>query len=223
MSPAMNKRDTKSQIIETAIELFNQRGTQAVSTNHIAEAMKISPGNLYYHFKNKQEIIRAVLERMIGLFDGGWTAHPKPSLANLQDMLSRSFFLLWEYRFFQRELIALLQADPELKKRYRTIRRQRLAEIELFCHGLIESGVLRSPDDSTTLASITKIIWLISDYWLAFLDLEDKVISPKNVEEAIDLIIQVMRPYLSDAALDELATSNKPSSLTNFVETESPS
>ncbi|MBD2463059.1 TetR/AcrR family transcriptional regulator [Oscillatoria sp. FACHB-1407] len=219
----MKTRGTKSRIIETAIELFNQHGTQAVSTNHIAEAMKISPGNLYYHFKNKQEIIRLILEQMISLFDGGWTSHPKPSLANLQDMLSRSFFLLWEYRFFHRELIALLNADPELKKRYRTIRRQRLIEIESFCRGLIESGVLRSPNDPKTLTSITKIIWLISDYWLAFLDLEDEVISPETVEEAINLIIQVMLPYLSDAALHELSTSAQSTNLPKIITMEIPS
>ncbi|MCF2152020.1 TetR/AcrR family transcriptional regulator [Desmonostoc muscorum LEGE 12446] len=58
----MNTRDTKSRIIETAIELFNQHGTQTISTNHIADSMGISPENLYYHFKNKQEIIRIILE-----------------------------------------------------------------------------------------------------------------------------------------------------------------
>ena len=38
---------TKDRIIETAIGLFNIHGTKAISTNHIAKAMGISPGNLY--------------------------------------------------------------------------------------------------------------------------------------------------------------------------------
>ncbi len=46
----MKPASTKQAILTTAIDLFNDKGTAAVSTNHIAEAMGISPGNLYYHF-----------------------------------------------------------------------------------------------------------------------------------------------------------------------------
>uniref|UniRef100_A0A8J7D0J5 Uncharacterized protein n=1 Tax=Desmonostoc muscorum LEGE 12446 TaxID=1828758 RepID=A0A8J7D0J5_DESMC len=67
---------------------------------------------------------------------------------------------------------------------------------------------------ATTLTSITKIIWLISDYWLSFLDLEEDAINPKNVQEAVNLIIEVMRPYLSDATLAEFFPATTPSTPT---------
>ncbi|HEY9629010.1 MAG TPA: TetR/AcrR family transcriptional regulator [Coleofasciculaceae cyanobacterium] len=199
----MSAQSTKSRIIETAIQLFNQQGTAAVSTNHIAEFLKISPGNLYYHFRNKQEIIQAILEQMIREMDGGWTPNVQPSLSHLHERLSRVFFLLWEYRFFYREQIALFQADPKLKKRYRTIHRQRLAEIEAFCQGLVETGVLRRFEDSTTLPALIKIIWLINDAWLPSLEMEDAAINPQTIQEAINLMLQVMRPYMSKTALAE--------------------
>ncbi|HEY9645659.1 MAG TPA: TetR/AcrR family transcriptional regulator [Chroococcidiopsis sp.] len=200
----MGSKGTKTRIIETAVQLFNQHGTSAVSTNHIADAAGLSPGNLYYHFRNKQEIIRAILERMIGEMDGGWTPSVKPSLSHLNERLQRVFGLLWDYRFFHREQIALFQADAELKKRYRTIHRQRLAEIELFCQGLVETGILRPFDDSTTLPALIKIILLINDAWLPSLDMEDQAINPQTIQEAINLMLQVMRPYMTTAALAEL-------------------
>ena len=48
---------TRDRILAAALELFNQQGERKVTTNHIAAHLGMSPGNLYYHFKNKQEII----------------------------------------------------------------------------------------------------------------------------------------------------------------------
>ena len=45
---------TRDKIVIAALEQFNEFGERNVTTNHIAAFLEITPGNLYYHFRNKQ-------------------------------------------------------------------------------------------------------------------------------------------------------------------------
>ena len=51
---------TRDKIVFAALNLFNEHGERNITTNHIAAHIDISPGNLYYHFRNKQEIVREI-------------------------------------------------------------------------------------------------------------------------------------------------------------------
>ena len=58
----MARSATKIKILATALQLFNNEGEAQVSSVDIASVMGISPGNLYYHYKGKDEIIAALFE-----------------------------------------------------------------------------------------------------------------------------------------------------------------
>lgn len=70
----MNTKPTRDQIVDAADQLFYQRGYEHTSFKHIAEAVQISRGNFYYHFKTKDEILAAVIQQR---------------LANTRDMLAQ--------------------------------------------------------------------------------------------------------------------------------------
>ncbi len=194
----MKRASTKQAILTTAIGLFNDKGTAAVSTNHIAEAMGISPGNLYYHFANKEEIIRHIYQRMVVDMDTVWLTDKDnlPALEVFFTAMAALQRMLINYRFFQKELSVLLLNDPELAAINKKVRQARFAEIEAFFEYLIESGVMRRPEDAKTLPRMIRVGWLIGDYWLDFLSIEQLPLDDKNIGEGVEMIREIIRPYL---------------------------
>mgnify|MGYP002629761967 CR=1 FL=1 len=194
----MKPASTKQAILTTAIDLFNDKGTAAVSTNHIAEAMGISPGNLYYHFANKEEIIRHIYQRMVADMDTVWLTDDDslPALESFFTAMTALQGMLINFRFFQKELSTLLLNDPELAAINKKVRQSRLVEIEAFFEYLIESGVMRRPEDPKTLPRMIRIGWLIGDYWLDFLSIEQMPLNDKNIGEGVEMIREIIRPYL---------------------------
>ena len=97
---------TKQRILNLSLQMFNERGERAVTTNHIASALEMSPGNLYYHFRNKQEIIKALTDQyqqetleMLAL--------PTSRQVDANDKIKYFQVLseqLWRYRFLHRDV-----------------------------------------------------------------------------------------------------------------------
>ncbi len=199
MSPRTYKPSltTKANILQKAVELFNENGTAAVSMNALAEACGISAGNLQYHYRNKQEVIRAVLETMFKQFDVIYEPVAAPfTLDTLRHVMRLNFGLIWKYRFFYREFAALLRNDKALAKRHREIQEIRLAEQEQLIKGLAGSGGVRSDLSLDELRNVILIGWVIGNTWLSFAESMGQRINEAALEQAVEIMVQHYKPYL---------------------------
>jgi AcrR family transcriptional regulator len=189
--------NTKERILDAALALFNEQGTHRVTTNHIAQGLEISPGNLYYHFRNKEEIIRALFERLTGEWAKTFTPpQDRPLvLADLETMLARNFEVLLEFRFFYRERATLIERDPELATRYQKNRRQGLANCQLLAAAFVESGVLQQPEQPDDLKNAAEVCWLIGDFWLSAVELDGDTVRPERLQHGLELLRSILRPY----------------------------
>ena len=194
----MATHETQSRIIDAAIELFNEFGTAAVSTNRIAEACGISKGNLHYHFRTKPEVIQSIFRRIVDEMDTGWyDDHLHPTIRHMAEMFARQVLLIYEYRFFYREMPALLRSDPLLMVRYRDNRQKRMAALEEFFLELDRRGELRLHGDRTLIASIVHSTWVISDNWLNSQEFLGWRLDEASILAGYQLILDILRPYFA--------------------------
>lgn len=202
----MNNRD---KILDTALRLFNEHGTKAISTNHIAEAAKVSPGNLYYHFNDKESIIREIHVGMVRDWDAIWQNRaPQYTLEDLADVIRHNFILEWRYRFFYRELRAILQRDEKLTKSYQAHVKTRLTEQQIFLRGYSQHGVLQELD-TDTLEDLLTTCWVLANHWIAHLEECGEPVDPAQLLRGEKLVLNVLVPYLTERAKAHLPTARQ--------------
>ncbi len=178
-------RNTKDRIADTALCLFNRTGTEGVSTNHIAAAMEISPGNLYYHYANKDEILLVLLERLATGLENAWAiAADSEGLDQLRPAVANSFALFDQYRFFAREVFALAHRSPALG--------ERMIVLAERCIRAIEQRISTSSDGR----SLATAVWLLVVSYAASAELRVRDPEPISWSDEVESVLALLEPFV---------------------------
>ena len=165
---AKPKRRTRERIIELSHRLFNDFGEPNVTTSMIGDEMNISPGNLYYHFRNKDEILNAIFsdfEREMDVL----LAIPVKRRISVEDawlFLHLVFELIWKYRFIYRDLNDLLSRNRLIETHFKRILEDSLKVALSLVQGMRDSGELNASD--AELLALANTIVLVATYWLSY-------------------------------------------------------
>jgi AcrR family transcriptional regulator len=160
-----------TRILEGALELLNRSDGAAVTTNHIAAHLRMSPGNLYYHFRNREEIVRAIFPRIVAEAIAA-TAPPAGSLLTAHEFGERHLQgvrTLWRYRFFFRDLNQLIARDPRLGEDYREYQRRLRAQYRGIFERLMADGNMRAPEPAEDLGRLVTDSMVIWANWIPHL------------------------------------------------------
>jgi AcrR family transcriptional regulator len=202
----------RDRILETSLELFNDRGVPTVSTNAIAAHLAISPGNLYYHFANKEQIVRELWSQVEDLAAPTWELPKDGSLLPAERLAG--FFVagidaMWKFRFFFRDIDELVARDPELAQAYRSEMKWGRDALVATFNALIDRGVMRAPTDPRDLERLATTIQLVFVNWIRFVTTDRGVARPKAADLAEGGLhaFVLLEPYL-DPNYGEQARAN---------------
>jgi len=198
----------RERILEASLELFNERGVRSVTTNHIAAHLSISAGNLYYHFRNKEEIIREIFPRIaesarsaIDLPEQGEITAAQVGRYHLAGIRS-----LWEYRFFFRDLGELHSRDPSLAAESREMNRWLVERFVSLFQRLISQGNMNLHgfrDDIERIATDAVILWMS---WVNFAvtSRPQARLKPDDIAQGALHGFLIFAPYLTEQFVAEV-------------------
>ncbi len=180
--------------------LMNEHGAQSIGTTQIAEALKISPGNLYYHFKNKEEIVRILFDEVEqGLRDLVTADIEIPiSPTRFAGFYLRSLDVIWEHRFFFGGLLQLLRKDEELAQRYRIVQAETIDSLEGLARQFVKDGNMTKPRGRNGFRSVALNTWLVWTNWIRYKQTisPTQLVTREDLAEGVTQIFDVLNPYL---------------------------
>lgn len=203
-------RRTRDRILERSLQLFNELGEPGVTVAAIADDLRISPGNLYYHFANKEAIVTALFERFdaeIGaLLDEA--ARREIRLEDVAPFLRLLFESIWRNRFVYRDINDLLSRHRSLELGLQAIVRRKADAATLLCRALAEAGELSAtPAEAQALATNMVVVatgWLPYEYIGGARRFGDPDFARGCVERGVTQLLALLRPWLSAASRERL-------------------
>jgi AcrR family transcriptional regulator len=199
-------RQTRQRILDTSLSMFNQQGEPNVTTNHIADELEISPGNLYYHFRNKDDIIEQLFARYEERMDTALVS-PEGRLRDLEDIwlqLHLVFECIWEYRFLYRDLVDILSRNRRLRLRFARILKRAAEGASSGMRGLVQAGVMRA--SATEVEATATNILVIATFWMNYASVRGDKDENEAIRSGIVQVMMLLSPLLRDAERVHLNT-----------------
>ncbi|MCC6869783.1 MAG: TetR/AcrR family transcriptional regulator [Burkholderiales bacterium] len=189
-------RRTRERILQTSLALFNRDGEPNVTTAHIADEMTISPGNLYYHFRNKDEIIGELYDAyatsvapLLAVPDDA-----SPGVEDLWFLLHVLFERMADYRFLYRDLDEITSRNRRLARRFADLLQRLDATLRTLCASLVRSGRMRASDrEIEVLASNAA---LVCTYWMSWQRVNRGHGDELAPDQAAHNVLGLFAPYL---------------------------
>ena len=199
------KTNTYTRIIDASLTLFNEEGERNISTNHIAAHLGISPGNLYYHFRNKDEIIVQLFKRyseaLLEYLND--TALPS-SVEDSINYMAGIYDVMWEYRFLFSDVNTLLARSSELLGEHNNFTQAKVSPLLVNLLSQLNGlNIIRA--DQIAMNDLAVNMWMITKYWFDFdSSLRGRAKLTKDSKaRGIRRTLSLLRPYLLPQYIEE--------------------
>ena len=208
-TPAKKPRRTAERILEVTLDLFNRFGEPNVSTTLISAELNISPGNLYYHYPAKDELINSLFDRYEKSLNE--LLHAADNVRNVEDawlFFHMLFELIWQYRFLYRDLNDLLSKNRRLETHFQFVLKNKSAAVQSVLAGMARGNAMQI--DAREAEPVATAMVVVLTYWLSYEYVREprKALEPESAGVSMMRgafhVLSLLMPYLEPAQKEHL-------------------
>jgi AcrR family transcriptional regulator len=199
---------TRDRILETSLALFNDEGEAETTTIDIANEMDISPGNLYYHFKGKDQILAELFQQYELALSSTLSAPIQSPLSAKHGRVEDNWYYLYvvmeemyQYRFLYHNLDNILQRYPDMKRGFKRLIQLKRAALFAICQSLLQQDIIAARDQQ--LLGLVDNMTLTLTFWFNYDQLlHDKRAPQVTIHQGVLQLLTMVAPYLGDEELN---------------------
>ncbi len=132
--------ERKNEILDVAEHLFAEKGFENASTNDILKEIGIARGTLYYHFKSKEEILDAIIDRLTAEAMGKAAAIARDDSIPVLERLTKTIMAL-NIGDGTGEMVMEEIHKPQNALMHQKLQEKLLTEIDPLITGIVRDGV----------------------------------------------------------------------------------
>ena len=158
---------TKQKIINAAVHCFNREGIANIRLQHIADEAVVSVGNMTYHYRNKDAIVRAIWEQLVQKQrDLLAEFRIVPLFEDVERLLTSTFELQQTYRFFYVDTLEVMRAYPEIQDAHQQHIAWQIQQMEMAIRFNQSRGAFQAEKWENQFVYLAQEFWLLADLWM---------------------------------------------------------
>lgn len=200
----MARKKTRDRILDTALQLFNEKGIGVVSSKHVSDEMGISYGNLCYHFPKKDDIIMQLYLNMQADLDEQFESIQQEifgfdfMVKSLQALLNT----VYRYKFIYLDITIMTRRSEEIKKHAVQQVEQRRIMLKGLIDFLIHEGYAKIEKIEGHYDKLVHVMLILLNSWISDSETFYKGSEEEKVAYYLDLFYSFMRPSLTKQGIE---------------------
>ena len=199
----------REEILAVALDLFNKKDIDGVTTRDIAKELKMSLGNLTYYFPTKNAIVLALAQDIAKVVDEALSKNSAKQYSNLLIQYFKQVEIIFTAHFKFKFIVhkrygEIISSFPEVQKFSQDFLRIRFDAWEQLNKELVKQKLAKQElvIDSHAHSHILNILAL---YWhQEFLIYYPELTDKQKVQKALAIFFQSYKPYLTKKGSLEL-------------------
>lgn len=203
MPRGKSPEETINRILDTSLQLFLEKGYEHTSIQDILDALgDLSKGAIYHHFKSKEDILLAVINKLFESHDAEWLeiVRSDRELTGLEKLK-----MMFRASVNSPRQLDIAATAPDFLKNPTILAMQIRSIMEesapQFIRPIIEEGIADGSIVTAYPEQLAEVILLLINLWLTPLVYYDDI---KVMHQRYELFMQMMRGLGLDLADDEL-------------------